>query len=131
MWISFECKQRRHFVVRPFVGSINAISGEPLVGNMTSMLKKLNSVPTKQDYLVLPQQPWLDGIAVSPGQIKQFVATPMLSLEQQKTRDRILNERKQAYGRAGPSRSAETDPFEMGASIELQVTGRDAVGGLQ
>jgi hypothetical protein len=79
MWILFTCRQKSRFVVRPLVGGVNAISGEPLAGDMTALLKKLNSVSHNQDYLVLPKQHWLDGIAISPGAIKQFVATPMLS----------------------------------------------------
>src|SRR5690606_10563268 len=30
-----------------------------------------------QDYLVLPDQPWLDGFCVQKGLIRQFVAMPM------------------------------------------------------
>ena len=30
-----------------------------------------------QDYLVLPEQPWLDGFNVATGQIRQFVAMPL------------------------------------------------------
>jgi hypothetical protein len=68
MWILFSCKERTRYVIRTFVGGVNAISGEPLTGDMTSMLKMLNSVTDKkQDYLVVPKQHWLDGIATAPG----------------------------------------------------------------
>ncbi|KAI5855159.1 hypothetical protein BZA05DRAFT_442822 [Tricharina praecox] len=30
----------------------------------------------RQDYVVVPPQPWLNGIATSPGVVKQFVAVP-------------------------------------------------------
>ncbi|OAX33920.1 ubiquitin-like protein [Rhizopogon vinicolor AM-OR11-026] len=30
----------------------------------------------KQDYVVLPEQPWLDGIATGPGTVEQFIAVP-------------------------------------------------------
>lgn len=41
-----------------------------------------------QDYVVLPDQPWLDGIATSPSQVRQFVAMPVgqgYTVEAQKT----------------------------------------------
>ncbi len=40
------------------------------------------------NYLVLPQQPWLDGVAVRKGVIRQFVAMPLgagCSVEEQAT----------------------------------------------
>lgn len=50
-----------------------------------------------QDYVVVPGQEWLDGIASSNGTVRQFVAMP----------------------------------FGSGHSVEAQVNGRDAAGGLQ
>jgi hypothetical protein len=40
--------EKPRYAVRVFVGGINAISGEPLTGDMTSMLKTLNSVVDKK-----------------------------------------------------------------------------------
>jgi hypothetical protein len=129
MWISFKCTDRHsRFVVRPFVGGINAISGAPLTGDMTSVLKSLNSVSSGQDYLVLPKQPWLDGIATSPGVVKQFVAAPMLSAEQQELR---TSKRREQQIRQRMNPSVVHDDFELGASIELQLTGRDSTAGFQ
>lgn len=49
-------------------GKINAISGE-------TWLPGLHRDP--QDYVVSPQQPWLDGFAIEKGVIRQFVAMPL------------------------------------------------------
>jgi len=49
-------------------GKINAITGEP-------WRPGLNRAP--QDYLVLPQQPWLDGFSIAPGIVRQFLAMPV------------------------------------------------------
>jgi len=49
-------------------GKISAITGEPWV-------QGLNRDP--QDYLVVPEQPWLDGYCVETGVIRQFVAMPL------------------------------------------------------
>ena len=49
-------------------GKINAVTGE-------SWSPTLHRNP--QDYLVVPEQPWLDGYCVEKGVIRQFVATPL------------------------------------------------------
>lgn len=47
-----------------------------MIPNMSTLLKRQNGIGKKQDYVVVPKQPWLDGIATSPGIVKQFVAVP-------------------------------------------------------
>lgn len=49
-------------------GKINAVTGE-------SWRPGLHRRP--QDYMVSPDQPWLDGFAIEPGVIRQFVAMPL------------------------------------------------------
>lgn len=49
-------------------GKINAVTGKPWSND-------LNARP--QDYLVAPDQPWLDGFCVGKGLIRQFVAMPL------------------------------------------------------
>jgi len=49
-------------------GKINAVSGEKWVDG-------LNQDP--QNYVVLPEQPWLDGFNVEKGKVRQFVAMPL------------------------------------------------------
>ena len=69
MWLSFRAHQRPH-AVKVAAGKVNAVSGEPwqegLFGGMM-----------KQDYLVAPPQPWLDGFNSGTGKIRQFVAMPL------------------------------------------------------
>jgi hypothetical protein len=82
MWISFGGGVRRGgypFAVKIATGKINAVSGEPWTPH-------LNRDP--QDYIVLPEQPWLDGYCVEKGVIRQFVAMPLgqdYSVEEQLT----------------------------------------------
>ena len=66
LWLNFH----GHYPVsiKLGAGKINAVTGEEWRGG-------LHQKP--QDYLVLPEQPWLDGFAVSKGVIRQFVATPL------------------------------------------------------
>jgi len=56
------------FAVKIATGKISAITGE-------SWQRGLSRNP--QDYLVVPQQPWLDGYCVQKGIIRQFVAMPL------------------------------------------------------
>lgn len=74
MWIDFYT--RNLFAIKVYLGGVNGISGEPMVPNMATYLKQKNNVLRKQDYITVPAQPWLDGIASSPGLVKQFVAMP-------------------------------------------------------
>ncbi|KAL4751101.1 hypothetical protein BDW72DRAFT_212901 [Aspergillus terricola var. indicus] len=67
LWIEFEHRGgSTHYAIRVNIGHINAVSGLDIY-----------EVSDKQDYLVVPGQPWLDGIAVSPGIVRQFVAMPL------------------------------------------------------
>ncbi len=66
MWINFESEYP--FAVKVATGKICAITGDPWVD-------RLNQDP--QDYVVLPDQPWLDGYCVEKGVIRQFVSMPL------------------------------------------------------
>ena len=66
MWFQFEnTSLNSKYAIRINVGKVNAISGLPI-----------HEVAGRQDYVVVPRQPWLDGIAVEPGVVRQFVAMP-------------------------------------------------------
>ncbi len=56
------------FAVKIAAGKINAVSGE-------DWRDGINREP--QDYVVTPDQPWLDGYRVGEGVIRQFVAMPL------------------------------------------------------
>ena len=72
LWIRFEIGSRRSldypFAVKIATGKICALTGDDWVNH-------LNRDP--QDYVVLPEQPWLDGYCVEKGVIRQFVAMPL------------------------------------------------------
>lgn len=83
MWLNFtyrgEVGANLPVAVKIAAGKINAVTGE-------TWASPLNREP--QDYLVCPDQPWLDGFAVDKGMIRQFVAMPMAggySIEEQVT----------------------------------------------
>ncbi len=74
MWINFdsdyipEHETEYPFAVKIAAGKIDAVTGE----NWTNGLHGL-----PQDYMVVPEQPWLDGFCVEKGIIRQFVAMPL------------------------------------------------------
>lgn len=75
LWVNFTAS-RRHgsdrpdypFAVKVATGKANAVSGE-------EWREGLHRDP--QDYVVVPEQPWLDGYCVEKGTIRQFVAMPL------------------------------------------------------
>jgi len=68
LWLAFSAASWKPNAVKIAVGGINAISGE-------SDDASLHADP--QDYVVCPEQPWLDGIHTGAGAIRQFVAMPL------------------------------------------------------
>jgi hypothetical protein len=74
MWIKFVSS--KPYAIRLFVGSVNAISGETISQSGNT---QPGNTPNQavQDYVVVPNQLWIDGIATSPGVVRQFVAMPV------------------------------------------------------
>jgi hypothetical protein len=68
LWLGFDGTAWKPNAVKVGVGRINALSGEPWD-------ERLRAAP--QDYLVCPDQPWLDGINAGDGLVRQFVAMPL------------------------------------------------------
>lgn len=75
MWIHFESQER--FAIKIYVGSVNAVSGESTVETEATQARRyklLSKHKSIQDYVVTPDQLWLDGIASNDGTVRQFVA---------------------------------------------------------
>ena len=68
LWINFRGVNRRPHAIKIAVGKINAVSGKP-------WQQKLQA--DDQDYVICPDQRWLDGINAGEGYIRQFVAMPL------------------------------------------------------
>lgn len=78
MWISFTSKDP--FAVKIYVGGVNAVSGEPAIeteATLANRNKRLKDGQNIQDYVVVPKQLWLDGVAATNGCVRQFVAMPV------------------------------------------------------
>lgn len=75
MWLNFSGPylsdreiENYPFAIKIATGKINAISGDLWVDDLHA---------NPQDYIVHPDQPWLDGYQIENGIIRQFVAMPL------------------------------------------------------
>ncbi|WSY72853.1 hypothetical protein OH805_01350 [Streptomyces sp. NBC_00879] len=67
LWLSFA-GSREPAALQIGVGKVCAVSGERWTGRLAR---------EPQNYVVLPRQPWLDGINSGRGTVRQFVAVPL------------------------------------------------------
>jgi hypothetical protein len=111
MWLSFA-GTREPAALQVGVGKVCAVSGRP-------WSDRLSRDP--QNYVVLPRQPWLDGINSGTGTVRQFVAVPLglgATVEGQVTGEEVwggvqlqsfsLNDRELARWREEERRRAES-----------------------
>jgi hypothetical protein len=70
MWMSFHSAEP--MAVKVATGKVNAVSGTPWRDGLHRNID--DDVP---EYLVVPDQPWLDGFNAGDGIIRQFVAMPL------------------------------------------------------
>ena len=68
MWLHLQGPSWRPYALKVGVGKVCAITGKLWTESLSR---------EKQDYVVTPRQPWLDGIATGEGTIRQFVATAL------------------------------------------------------
>ena len=66
MWLHFHTAYP--MAVKVAAGKIDALTGEGWTNELSAR---------RQNYLVVPDQPWLDGFSVGRGLIRQFVAMPL------------------------------------------------------
>jgi tetratricopeptide (TPR) repeat protein len=68
LFLEFKGEKWRPCIAKVAVGRINAVTGEAYDEKVRKH---------KQDYLVIPDQKWLDGINSGEGRVGQFVAMPL------------------------------------------------------
>jgi len=73
MWLRFSGASFRPYALKVAVGKVCALSGEPY----NQQLHAETGRHETQNYMVVPGQPWLDGINVGDGVIRQFIAMPL------------------------------------------------------
>jgi hypothetical protein len=129
MFIHFRSRPGKTYAIRPFLGGVNAISGQSIIDDLISDMPEEEVDSSRQDYVVVPKQKRLDGVAIRPGVVKQFVAAK-LSPPKVDIRSRPDPE-SEVDPRNSDDRS-EAEIFQpLGETIEWQMTGQDAIGGIQ
>jgi hypothetical protein len=68
LWLGFDAAAWKPNAVKVGIGGVDAISGEQWGA-------RLQAQP--QNYIVCPDQPWLDGINAGAGWVRQFTAMPL------------------------------------------------------
>lgn len=68
LWLGFSAAYWKPNAVKIALGAVNSISGKPDRAGLHA---------DSQDYLVCPEQPWLDGFNTGQGSIRQFLAMPL------------------------------------------------------
>lgn len=68
LWLAFGGAWWKPNAVQVGVGGVNALTGEPLAAPQSA---------DPQNYLVCPDQPWLDGVNAGEGFVRQFVAVAL------------------------------------------------------
>ncbi|WP_354699036.1 hypothetical protein DSM112329_04740 [Paraconexibacter sp. AEG42_29] len=82
LWLSFAARSWHPSVLKVGLGATCAVTGGEF----------RNAPPRRgeQDYLVVQDQPWLDGVSTGDGCVRQFVATPLgtgATVEEQRSGD--------------------------------------------
>lgn len=68
LWLGFDGTWWHPCAVAIAAGGVNVITGSPATHTLSH---------DPQNYLVVPDQPWLDGFRLTPGVVRQFVAAPL------------------------------------------------------
>jgi len=73
MWMSFNDRGTPHAVIMTASG-VNVVTGEIITD-----IDKMSLVAEPQNYMVVPSQPWIDGIKHADGKVRQFVGVSFAS----------------------------------------------------
>ena len=104
LFLQFDGPDWHPTVAKVCVGKINAISGKAY----SETLSRQN-----QDYVVIPNQKWLDGVCSGEGLVKQFVAMPLgqgYTIEAQVTDEETFGGFQIVAFECVPGRFPERDP---------------------
>jgi hypothetical protein len=79
MWLHLSAPDWKPHALKVGVGKVCAITGEPWSEELHVRPRGgvFRGDDARQDYVVFPPQPWLDGICTGKGTIRQFVAMPL------------------------------------------------------
>ena len=120
LFLQFDGPDWHPTVAKICVGKINAISGKAY----SEIFSRQN-----QDYVVIPNQKWLDGVCSAVGLVKQFVAMPLgqgYTIEAQVTDEETFGGFQIVTFECVPGRFSERDP-EIDERIRTREEFRNAL----
>ncbi len=112
LFLEFEGKEWQPSTAKVAVGGINAITGDAYDEKIRTH---------KQDYVVIPEQKWLDGINCGEGRVGQFVAMPLgqgYTIEEQVTDEAKFGGFQLAVFESKEGRFPEEDPEVVEQRLE-------------
>ena len=118
LFLEFEGEDWRPSILQVAVGGINAITGEASDESIRSH---------KQDYVVIPDQKWLDGINTGEGVVGQFVAMPLghgYTIEEQLTDEAKFGGLQLVAFEAKAGRFPEEDPADTARRKSQEIERR-------
>jgi hypothetical protein len=124
LWMLFDGEPWHPSVVQVGVGGINAVSGTAWDD------ARLSAEP--QNYVVCPDQPWLDGINAGDGFIRQFVAMPLgsgLTVEAQLTGREEVGGIQLRVWEPKPGRFPDRAPRRTGSDFQPMMGGMGLAAG--
>jgi hypothetical protein len=107
LWLGFDAADWKPSAVQVHLGRVNAVTGGPWAEGLRS---------DPQNYLVCPEQPWLDGINVGDRFVRQFVAVPLgsgYSVEAQLTGADVFGGLQLTIFEPRPGRFPDAAPSEI------------------
>jgi hypothetical protein len=123
LWLGFDGRWWHPNAITIAAGGVNVVTGRPATETISA---------DPQDYLVVPDQPWLDGFHLEAGVVRQFVAAPLgwsatvseqlASNDQSALRFRIFDAvpgRFPEHAPPEPDRIMEGAPMAMPAGLEM------------
>ena len=130
MWIHFGRPSGYPFAIKVAAGKINAVSGRDWSPGLEG---------SPQNYMVIPEQPWLDGFSVQKGLIRQFVAMPLgegFTAEEQLTgkashgglQIQVFPMRSECYQELLKRRATTRETFSFGLRSARSTVGSESMG---
>ncbi len=113
LWLYFNGAYWRSNAVKVGIGKINALSAKTWSQTLAA---------EDQDYMVVPDQPWIDGINAGNGYIRQFVAMPLgmgYTVEGQLTGKEEFGGIQMIVYDPRPGRFPETEPRGLAEGSEI------------
>lgn len=120
LWLSFHGHDWHPVAARVGVGNVDALIGE-------RWHTRLSGKP--QNYVVVPLQPWLDGINSGKETIRQFVAMPLgqgYTVEAQVTGEEVFGGLQLRVHDAKPGRFPEADPNPQRWGMAMHAMATDS-----